>query len=66
MSLLREKGIDFDTGIDPEENIWKQYAEGSIPKNFIIGKEGVIVYTSTGNDGISVGEVSRILGELIR
>ena len=54
LATLQEKGIEFNSGVDPDESIWNQYASGSIPKNFIIDKKGNIIYVSTGNDGNSV------------
>lgn len=46
---LRKDGIDFNFGIDPSEKIWNQYATKSIPKNFLIDKNGIVKYVSTGN-----------------
>lgn len=46
---LKTDGLDFNFGIDPEKKIWNQYATNSIPKNFLIDKEGIIRFTATGN-----------------
>lgn len=46
---LRKDGIDFNFGLDPNSKIWNEYAKGSIPKSFIIDKEGVIKFVSMGN-----------------
>jgi len=54
LAALKEKGLVFDSGLDPDETIWNQYARGGIPKNFIIDKNGIIRYVSTGNTGKSV------------
>ncbi len=48
MLSLKQNGIDFNVGVDPDEAIWSLYAEGSIPKNFLIDKNGVIKYIPTG------------------
>jgi peroxiredoxin len=47
---LKKDGIDFKFGIDPSEKIWNEYATKSIPKNFLIDKNGIIKYVSTGNE----------------
>jgi peroxiredoxin len=49
MLRLKENGLDFNVGIDPNEKIWNAYATQSIPKNFLIDQNGVIRYISTGN-----------------
>ena len=61
MLQLKEKGIDFSVGIDPDEKIWNEYATKSIPKNFLIDKNGVIRFISTGN---SEGSVDKIAAEI--
>lgn len=59
MLHLNKKGIDFNVGIDPEEEIWNQYATQSIPKNFVIDKYGYIRYTSTGNSEGSIDKLAK-------
>ncbi|WP_340065712.1 TlpA disulfide reductase family protein [Ascidiimonas aurantiaca] len=54
LAALQEKGVIFDSGLDPDEIIWNQYAQGGIPKNFIIDKNGIIQYVATGNTGKSL------------
>lgn len=46
---LKNDGLDFNFGIDPDEKIWNDYATNSIPKNFLIDQNGIIRYVSTGN-----------------
>ena len=48
MSELKKYGVNFNVGYDTDAEIWHQYAEGSIPKNFLIDKNGTIRYTSKG------------------
>ena len=61
MLQLKKKGIDFNVGIDPNKEIWNQYATKYIPKNFVIDKDGVIRYISTGN---SEGSVDTLASEI--
>ena len=61
MNQLKEKGIHFNVGIDPNKEIWNEYATNYIPKNFLIDKNGVIKYTSTGN---SKGNLDKIALEI--
>ncbi|MEM5564325.1 TlpA disulfide reductase family protein [Psychroserpens sp. AS72] len=48
MENLKKKGIDFNVGLDPTKEIWDQFATKYIPKNYLIDKDGVIRYISTG------------------
>ena len=63
---LQEKGIDFNSGLDPETKIWDQYATKYIPKNFIIDKDGVIRYISTGNSEGSVDTLAKEIQKLLQ
>lgn len=48
MESLKKKGIEFNVGLDPTKEIWDEYATKYIPKNYLIDKDGVIRYISTG------------------
>lgn len=64
---MKKYGVTFNVGIDPTKKIWDQYATGSIPKNFVIDKEGVVRYISVGNPEGSVDklaiEIKKLLAE---
>ncbi len=64
---LAAKGIVFNPGLDPDKRIWNQYATVYIPKNYLIDKNGVIRYVSTGynSDAIEklVKEIKKLLAE---
>jgi peroxiredoxin len=61
MSKLKEKGIDFNAGFDPNKKIWDQYATGGVPKNFVIDKNGIVKYISV---GISEGNIDKLATEI--
>ena len=48
MNQLRRSGINFPVGLDPDKAIYESYASKYIPRNFLIDKEGKVVYTSVG------------------
>ncbi|WP_159022884.1 TlpA disulfide reductase family protein [Formosa sp. L2A11] len=66
MLQLQDKGIDFNVGIDQDKNIWNQYATKYIPKNFIIDKDGVIRFISTGNYENSVDTIAKEIKKLLK
>lgn len=63
---LQRKGIIFESGIDPDKNIWDLYASQSIPKSFVIDKNGVIRYTSSGNFEGSVTKLAKEIEKLLK
>jgi len=48
MVQLKDKNIIFNVGLDPKEEIFNLYAKGPIPRNFLIDRDGNVVYTSIG------------------
>lgn len=65
MASLKEKGIAFNVGIDPHEAIWSLYANGGIPKNLIIDKNGIVRYTSTGYSEDNVDKLAKEIKRLL-
>ena len=63
MEKMKKYGVHFNVGMDPDKEIWSQYATGAIPKNFVIDKRGVIRYISVGN---SEGSVKALANEIER
>jgi peroxiredoxin len=58
---LKEEGMDFNIGIDPDKKIWDQYATRFIPKNFLIDQNGVIKFVST---GFEYGSLEKMAAEI--
>jgi peroxiredoxin len=50
MTQFKEMGIDFPVGLDPQRAIYNQYAKSSIPRNFLIDRDGTIIYSAKGYD----------------
>ncbi len=49
VAAFREKtGHAFAMGLDPEEQIFSRYAQKSIPRNYLIDREGRVIATSLG------------------
>ena len=65
MLELKKKGIDFNVGIDPNKEIWDEYATKYIPKNFLIDINGEIKYISSGYRKGSVDELAKEIKKLL-
>ena len=61
MEHLKKIGIEFNVGLDPTKEIWDDYATKYIPKNYLIDKEGIIRYVST---GYSQGSMKKLIKEI--
>lgn len=44
---LRKKGYDILSGVDPDRKVYELFAEQEIPRNIIVGKDGVVVLHSS-------------------
>lgn len=45
---FKSMNINFPIGLDPTREIYSQYAKKTIPRNYIIDKNGIVVYSNFG------------------
>lgn len=51
VAAFRDKtGYTFPMGLDSNQSIFRKYASNYIPRNFLIGKDGKVIYVSVGYD----------------
>lgn len=65
INALKNKGINFDAGIDTNKTIWANYESGSIPANYLIDKNGVIRYISIGNNEGNLDKLAEEIKKLL-
>ncbi len=66
MTQLKQKGVDFNVGIDPDQTIAGLYdAKNAIPKNVLIDKNGIIRYISTGYSEDNLNKISSMIKKLV-
>ena len=65
MAELKKNGVSFNVGIDPDRSIFDMYAIQGIPKNFLIDKNGIIRYVSTGYDEESLNNIVSMIKKLL-
>ena len=66
MEKLKTKGIVFNAGLDPNQDIYKQFATDFIPRNFLIDQNGKVVYTSIGYSEEKLNELVEMINELLK
>jgi len=54
MAQLKEQGVNFNVGIDPERAVSRLYIRTGVPHTFLIDKDGIIRYASTGGFSVDV------------
>ena len=47
-AFRKKMDYTFPMGLDPKQSIYKLYASNYIPRNFLVGKDGKIIYLSVG------------------
>lgn len=67
IKAFREKtGYSFSMGLDTNRKIYSKFANASIPRNFIVGKDGKIAYAGMGYDEKSFAGMIQKLEELLK
>lgn len=49
-NFRKKQGYSFPMGLDQDQSIFRKYASNYIPRNFLIGKDGKVIYVSVGYD----------------
>lgn len=49
-AFRNKMGYTFPMGLDGDQSIFRKYASNYIPRNFLIGKDGKVIYVSVGYD----------------
>ena len=65
MAQLKEHGVDFNVGINPDCSIFKMYSKAGIPKNYLIDQYGIIRYVSSGFSEEGMNELASKIQELL-
>ncbi|MDR0393966.1 MAG: TlpA family protein disulfide reductase [Tannerella sp.] len=66
MEQLKKAGIDFPVGLDPDKAVYSLYAEIYIPRNYLIDREGKVVFTSVGYEEKKFAELADTIEKLLK
>lgn len=66
MNQLKESGIDFPVGLDPDKAVYELYAKSYIPRNYLMDKEGKVVLTSIGFEEKEFTELADMIEQLLK
>ncbi len=48
LAFRQENGYTFAMGIDPDRSIYDRFAESSVPRNYVIDRQGIIIAEEVG------------------
>jgi peroxiredoxin len=61
----KEKGFTFPIAPDPKREVFSLFAKQSIPRNYVIGKDGKIAYQGIGYSPEDFGKMVELIKGLI-
>ena len=64
--FIDKTGYTFPVGLDADQSIFRKYATNYIPRNFLIGADGRVIYVSVGYDEADFGEMIRKIDEALK
>ena len=62
---ISKMGYTFAVGLDGEQAAYKLYASNYIPRCFVIGRDGVVVYSGVGYDEAVAAEVKEAIDKAL-
>lgn len=66
MTQLKGDGVDFPVGLDSDRAIYDLYAKNTIPRNYLIGRDGKVVKASIGYTEEEFEKLVHTIAELLK
>ena len=60
-AFRKKNNYTFPMGLDPQQSIYKLYASNYIPRNFVVGKDGKVIYVSVGYTPEEFAEMVKVI-----
>lgn len=65
-AFRKQNSYTFPMGLDPQQAIYKKYASNYIPRNFVVGKDGKVIYVSVGYTPEEFGEMVETIAKALK
>ena len=65
-AFRKQNGYTFPMGLDPKQIIYKKYASNYIPRNFVVGKDGKVIYVSVGYEPKEFAEMVEVIEKAVK
>ena len=65
-AFRKQNGYTFPMGLDPKQTIYKKYASNYIPRNFVVDKDGKVIYVSVGYEPKEFAEMVEVIEKAVK
>lgn len=65
MTELKDRGVDFNVYLDPKNEFYSAYRKQGIPLNYVLDKNGVVVYISMGYNEKNLNKLAAKIKRLV-
>ncbi|SNQ42566.1 TlpA family protein disulfide reductase [Cellulophaga lytica] len=65
MTKLKDRGVDFNVYLDPKNEFYSTYRKQGIPLNYVLDKNGVVVYISVGYNEKNLNKLAAKIKQLV-
>ena len=65
-AFRKKMGYTFPMGLDGDQSIFRKYASNYIPRNFLIGKDGKVIYVSVGYDAEEFAALIKAIEQAVK
>ncbi|MBQ2374792.1 MAG: redoxin domain-containing protein [Alistipes sp.] len=65
-AFRKQNSYTFPMGLDPKQAIYKKYASNYIPRNFVVGKDGKVIYVSVGYTPEEFAEMVEVIENALK
>ena len=63
---IAKMGYTFPIGLDGDQSIYRKYASNYIPRSFVVGRDGKVVYVAVGYDEQIAKEIDAAISEALK
>ena len=63
---IAKMGYTFPIGLDGDQSIYRKYALNYIPRSFVVGRDGKVVYVAVGYDEQIAKEIDAAISEALK
>ena len=64
-AFVAKRGYTFPVAIDSDEKMWNLFATRAIPRNFVVDKSGVVVFTGVGYSAQDFQQVKKAVDKAL-
>ena len=64
--FVKDKGYGFTVCLDPSQEVYGKFATNYIPRNFVVGPDGIVTYVGVGYDEKEFGELKNALKKTLK